>query len=59
MAKTCFFCLNVEHDDTQGVSSVYPQYEGKWFCSTNCLCQHKDSGLRMNKSSRKSIRNRG
>ena len=47
MTKTCYFCSNVEHDSTDGIVSVLPQYENRWFCSTNCLCQHKVDGLKM------------
>tara|TARA_B100001758_G_C18075580_1_gene435550 strand:+ start:407 stop:598 length:192 start_codon:yes stop_codon:yes gene_type:complete len=58
MPKTCYYCGNVEHDDTQGVMSVYPKHEGKWFCSSNCLYEHTQGGLRMNKTNKKSFRNR-
>ena len=50
MTKTCYYCLSVDHDDVIGVTSVVPKFEGRWFCSTNCLCEHKISGLRVNKS---------
>ena len=46
MTKTCYYCSNVEHEDTDGILSVNPKYEGKWFCSTFCLCEHKKDGLR-------------
>lgn len=55
MTRTCYYCQSVEHDDTTGVTSVYPNHENKWFCSTNCLCQHKSGGLRVTKK-RKTIK---
>jgi len=46
MTKTCYYCSSIEHDETVGILSVIPKYEGKWFCSTFCLCEHKKDGLR-------------
>ena len=53
MTKTCYYCSNIEHEDTVGILSVIPKYEGKWFCSTNCLIIHKQYGLREKKKIKK------
>lgn len=53
MTKVCHYCSTKEHSETQGIVSVDPKYENRWFCSTTCLCDHKTGGLRMRKSKKK------
>ena len=53
MTKRCYYCSSIEHDDTVGIASVLPKYEDKWFCSTFCLCSHKEGGLRMKRKKSK------
>ena len=53
---TCYYCRNNEHVDTQGIVSVYPKYENRWFCSYNCLHEHKQGGLRVNTTKNKKVK---
>lgn len=53
MAKSCYYCRSNEHDDMVGIISVLPKYENLWFCSTNCLCSHKQGDLRVKKKKTK------
>ena len=49
MVNQCYYCFSTEHNDTIGITSVDPKHENKWFCSTSCLCTHKQSGQRAKK----------
>ena len=44
LQNKCMYCNSIEHEDTQGIKSVLPQYEGVWWCSVNCMCCYKESG---------------